>query len=521
MMRAEFLLVLIGVLLTYKSAGAAECTSIKGIASNKVINLTGSKDTLWTLTFEEPDRYAVNTLSGDGNLSGKITQESNWNAQYLCNTKKSALRLSYAAGITVGIVDTNWQEPNDLLVFSKTPSGIKQRKVSFSWPVEVINNENMHVAVVDLSTDGSRFYCACLDGGVVQWDPETESTVLLTPGLPARVIDSLVSVGRPDPSMRVTAVSAFNHGLIVTTPKKVWKYMFDTQLWDSTITTTIDRSGYTISSFESAFINERSRSTSLYGIIAVNGTPEERDSATLCRYDTTARLWRVLQDNAPRCLTTGHGGVIYTVSGHNRIEAIVDTLDNSAFLANPVPVVAQTAFQDSMVSTFEVEYPEYIYDILYTESTDSTGNLWIATSDGLFLSQNVSPKKIIRSCNLVKRAPSVASGLEKTYARPGILKSGIYDSKSSRAVFVYNLSKDAKVAIRVYDYNMDHVKTVISGKLRKAGNNGGPFGRSTVESEDFWDGKNEGGKMVAPGVYYYKITTNKGERAFGKLIVAK
>jgi flagellar hook assembly protein FlgD len=68
---------------------------------------------------------------------------------------------------------------------------------------------------------------------------------------------------------------------------------------------------------------------------------------------------------------------------------------------------------------------------------------------------------------------------------------------------------------------MDHVKTVISGKFRKAGSNGGPFGRSTVETEDFWDGKNENGKIVAPGVYYYKISTDSGERAFGKLVVAK
>ena len=48
-----------------------------------------------------------------------------------------------------------------------------------------------------------------------------------------------------------------------------------------------------------------------------------------------------------------------------------------------------------------------------------------------------------------------------------------------------------------------------------------PLGRSTVESEDNWDGTNARGRPVAPGVYYYKITTSTGERSFGKIVVAR
>jgi hypothetical protein len=68
---------------------------------------------------------------------------------------------------------------------------------------------------------------------------------------------------------------------------------------------------------------------------------------------------------------------------------------------------------------------------------------------------------------------------------------------------------------------MDLVKTIIRKKFRRAGDNGGQHGRSTVESEDWWDGRNSAGKMVAPGVYYYRISTDIGERAFGKIVVAK
>jgi WD40 repeat protein len=474
---------------------------------------------LWTLTFEEPDRFAINTLSGDGNLSGKISDESNWNALYLCDTK-NVRSMAFSSGNTVAITDTVWNKPNDILVFSKTGGTINRRNISLAWPGRILGNEDIHVGAVDLTTDGASFYFACLDGGVAKWDPSSNKVVCIIPGMQSKPIESLELATQPDPNLRVTSVSTIDNGLIVITPKRVWKYAFDTQQWDTTITSVIDRSGYTVTSFWSAFVNNRAKGSPLYGMIHVKGGPEN-DSLILCKYDTTAHIWRVFMDKAPGCLTAGPDGILYMVFEGNRFEAFIDTAEVGATVANPAPVVTQSAFQDSMVRAFEIEYPEYINNILYTELTDSTGNLWIATSEGLFLSANVSPKKIIRSCSLVKRAPSVSSGLKKTYARPGILKSGIYDAKSSRAVFVYNLSKDAKVTIRVYDYNMDHVKTVISGKFRKAGNNGGPMGRSTVESEDFWDGKTEGGKIVAPGVYYYKITTDKGERAFGKMIVAK
>jgi hypothetical protein len=68
---------------------------------------------------------------------------------------------------------------------------------------------------------------------------------------------------------------------------------------------------------------------------------------------------------------------------------------------------------------------------------------------------------------------------------------------------------------------MDHVVRIINNAQRKAGIHVAT-GRSTVPAEDTWDGteNNKGGRMVAPGVYYYKISTKKGTRAFGKIIVA-
>jgi hypothetical protein len=520
MMRANLLLVLAGVMLSYNSLQAGDCASLKGIASNDALLLSGNSDTLWMLSYEDPDRYAVNTISGDGNLSVKITDESNWNALYLCNLGHIRT-MSYAKGLTVVVplYDT-LQEPKDLSVIVRSGGKINNLSVAFDWPTRIIQNENMRIGAVDVTTDQKNFYFACLDAGVVQWDPITEKMSLIQVGKTPTLLDSLESKAKA-PENRVTAVSAFKTGLLVTTPAKIYKYSFETKQWDSTLSTTIDRSGYALSSFHSAFINEKAKRSPLYSFVAVKGSTVGDDSLVLCKYDSIAGKWRIFMDNSPECITTGHNGILYMVSDDNQLEAYVDTAEAEKTEPNPRPTVGLKAFQDSMTAAYKIEFPGNINDILYSAMSDSTGNLWIATTEGLFISENVSPGKVIRSCRLLKRAPSVSSGLEKTYARPGILKSGLYDAKTSRSVLVYNLSKDAKVTIRIYDYNMDHVKTVISGKFRKAGSNGGPFGRSTVETEDFWDGKNENGKIVAPGVYYYKISTDSGERAFGKLVVAK
>jgi flagellar hook assembly protein FlgD len=87
-------------------------------------------------------------------------------------------------------------------------------------------------------------------------------------------------------------------------------------------------------------------------------------------------------------------------------------------------------------------------------------------------------------------------------------------------VFAYNLSKASKVTIRVYDWNMDLVATIIKNKQRPAGTEQAS-GRSTNVIEDAWDGRTTAGKRVAVGVYYYTIIAQSGEHAFGKIIVAK
>jgi hypothetical protein len=155
-----------------------------------------------------------------------------------------------------------------------------------------------------------------------------------------------------------------------------------------------------------------------------------------------------------------------------------------------------------------------INDILFLPKTDSTGTLAVATETGLYINESVEPlSNKYGDFTLYRYVRNFNPG--EVYALPGIIRGG-GDGRYEKCVFVYKLKKDGDVTIRVYDYNMSLVKTVVQGERRRADKS-----RSTDPRRDVWDGENGRGKQVWPGVYYFKITSNTGERLFGKVILAK
>jgi hypothetical protein len=164
-----------------------------------------------------------------------------------------------------------------------------------------------------------------------------------------------------------------------------------------------------------------------------------------------------------------------------------------------------------------------ITDIAYTTKRD-TGLLWIATTEGLFLAaeKNFRPDSL-PELKLFRRDIEVAEGLRNrsVYAFPSILNDSWWQQK---AVFAYNLEKDDYITIDIFDWNMDHVIRLVDHEFRYAGS-ARPTGEgySTLRAKDFWDGtyRNDNGKRVAPGVYYFRFTSDKNGRAFGKIVVAK
>jgi photosystem II stability/assembly factor-like uncharacterized protein len=77
------------------------------------------------------------------------------------------------------------------------------------------------------------------------------------------------------------------------------------------------------------------------------------------------------------------------------------------------------------------------------------------------------------------------------------------------------------VTIRILDFGMNLVKTLIQNAERGdvIHTVDGFDGSSTSGVIDVWDGKDEAGRIVPNGVYFYRIDFNTGDPVFGKIMV--
>ena len=75
----------------------------------------------------------------------------------------------------------------------------------------------------------------------------------------------------------------------------------------------------------------------------------------------------------------------------------------------------------------------------------------------------------------------------------------------------YKPDADGEVTIKIYDFEMKLVKTVLENASRAGG----------VEYDQVWDGKNENEEIVANGIYFFKIEGPGGQKEWGKIGVIK
>jgi photosystem II stability/assembly factor-like uncharacterized protein len=69
--------------------------------------------------------------------------------------------------------------------------------------------------------------------------------------------------------------------------------------------------------------------------------------------------------------------------------------------------------------------------------------------------------------------------------------------------------RDALVNVQIYDFGMNLVRTLLRGASR-SGNR---------EHDEIWDGRDDRGKQVANGVYFFRVETGADSPAWGKIIV--
>ncbi len=482
---------LLPVLLT--SAGLfAQFRDTRQLTSNSITALAGSGDTLWLAT-ERGFNYKLDINSDE------------W---YGFETDDIGLNLlAFGNGHAAALLQDDKNEPL-IWSFNHATKTQSRKLLAFS---KGIRDRNNYAAGGILHFQNS-FWAAYNEGGLIQFTPASGSVQAIVPGKAPVSPDKLVPDSLSPQNTTVQSVSLLDSNkLLITTPKMLWTYNPAEKSWDTLASGGQMASGETFDSFKVAFTPLRGNPDVVYAYIKTKKTENG-----LYRFGKASGKWSKVLTKPPLFISSAVGGYFYALFEENQLATFNDTLSDSADVTTPLKEVQGSSYFRSRISSqSEGVYPS-VNDILFLPQSDTSGTLIFATGGGLYIADSEAPLSGSEGdMRLIRYTRKISSS--DCYALPGIIRASD-DNRYDRAVFVYRLKKDGNVTIRVYDYNMSPVKTVVDGESRKAETS---VGRSTDPERDYWDGTNQSGRKVAPGVYYFKVTSTGGDRHFGKIILAK
>ncbi len=142
--------------------------------------------------------------------------------------------------------------------------------------------------------------------------------------------------------------------------------------------------------------------------------------------------------------------------------------------------------------------------VFYSANAEGS-TIWLGSDDGL--------------ARLIEDFGSIWQGEWKVYFASQPLKAdnetyaypNPFSPRQEQLKIKYSTGgKDASVTIRIYDFGMNYVRTVIQNAPRNKTIEGAP---------DFWDGRDDAGNLVPNGVYIYRIEIDSNQPLFGKIIV--
>jgi len=111
---------------------------------------------------------------------------------------------------------------------------------------------------------------------------------------------------------------------------------------------------------------------------------------------------------------------------------------------------------------------------------------------------------IIQTCEQI--------GLEdRTYAYPNPFSPDFNVARIHYSTQKISATSNVEVSITLFNFAMQPVRTI----LHNASRNGGR------EYDEFWNGKDDRGNVVANGVYFYSVTLNNGDPIWGKIMVLR
>ncbi len=140
-------------------------------------------------------------------------------------------------------------------------------------------------------------------------------------------------------------------------------------------------------------------------------------------------------------------------------------------------------------------------------AVDTLGaNVWFGGADGVARTEDDNSHLFGSSWSILHAAQPLAATGRSTYSYPNPFSP-------ASDVFVrmhYSIDKTAaNVTIRIFDFGMNLVRTVISDANRTG----------VSEHDDLWDGKNDKGQQVSNGPYFYEVVVGNEKPVWGKILV--
>jgi len=168
----------------------------------------------------------------------------------------------------------------------------------------------------------------------------------------------------------------------------------------------------------------------------------------------------------------------------------------STWVANPTPIDSKTGL--AMPVT---EYRSVTSKLFSDQSTD----IWMGSLDGLVKINETQNAFWNGDWTIYVATQELASEIE-SYAFPNP-----FSPDEEKITILYSTGgKDAAVTIRIFDFGMNLVRTVIQNASRVG---------SLAEQKELWDGRDENGNIVPNGVYFYRVDLGSGEPIYGKIMV--
>jgi hypothetical protein len=136
-------------------------------------------------------------------------------------------------------------------------------------------------------------------------------------------------------------------------------------------------------------------------------------------------------------------------------------------------------------------------------SVASSGNdVWLGSNDGL---ARITETGFWQGDWKVYFASQPLKSDKETYCYPNP-----FSPRQEQLKIKYSTGgKESSVTIRVYDFGMNYIKTIIQNA---------PRDRTIEGAPEFWDGRDDNGNLLPNGVYFYRVDIDNEEPLFGKII---